>query len=540
MKKIVLLTSFVVLSIFLYVGCKKYDEKFMPKSELNNSEPPVVLGNIKGKIILPTSSTLNVNSFKVETPVATSTVTDSTFDVQAYVSEFNSLLVVDNSSKVILMGYDYPEQSDKSISITTTSLALVMNTPAVLSLSKVGKLALIDRIKTDANFQELKNEVEANVLLNKDLFDTTNTVLFQKIEVLLTSASNKKGRSISDAVLFQQLEPNNNFKFYNDGTRVISSVVGVYKDNQRIKEIVVEGINFMPTSIQDITSLDFAAVSSPPAPIYYSLTGNGQYEFKARTGRPDSYENSIEFENAFLLNIQKMSLGLLKPFLPKLKSNSLSCFVKPSKIIYDLYKIKNYDITALTFEVVQQMLSNAEEIEQCINGNTNLFNSSYFPSMQKYFKRLELLFLPASAFNQTLFGIQWATIKPSLDKCFIKFNDTIVPCYIPVSAKFNGVESYGATTYGIINDWATNEFYIEIMMNGFGQLRLRFPDAVGIHTNKTMQLDAFQIGNYNSPSNTIEVISADTFYIKGRFNGILVGPDTLIVSEGIFNIQRRS
>lgn len=542
MKKTILVTTLVIVSIFLYVGCRKYDENLMPKGNNGNEEAPAVLGNINGKVILPVNSTVNVNSLDVVSPIDSSIIAGSTFNLKAYTSEFSTLLVSNGSGDIILMGYDYPEKADRNITVSSTALAFVMNTPIVLSLSKEGKLALIQRIKADANFQNLENEIEAQVLANKNLFDSTNTTLFQSIETLLSSASNKKSRSINDAVLFQQLEPKDNFKFYNDGSRVISTVVGVYKNGQRINdhEIVVDGINFMPTSIQDITSLNFAAASAPPDPIYYTLTGNGDYAFKARTGRPDSYENSVDFKNAFLLNIQNLSVGLLEPFLPNLKKNNVHCFVKLSQDVYDLYQLNNYNIYELTFEVIRQTLSNAKDIEICMNGNANLFNSSYFSKMSKYFERLDLLFLPGSAFNQTLFGIQWSTIHPSLDKCFYKSNDTILPCdsYIAASAKFNGVESLGATSYSYVYNSTTNELNFEIMMTGFGMLRLQFPDAVGLYANKTMQLDAFQIGTYTSLSNTIEVISESSTNIKGRFNGVLVGPNNINVTDGIFNIQR--
>lgn len=295
------------------VSCKKEMETQQPLTE-----PGIVLTSLSGVIELPSGSPRDVNKLTIMTSVAKGTIAAGRYQVSTLKDEFTTQIATDASGEPVLMGYSYPGQTDFTINAQSTVLAMLMNCAAVYALSPAGKKNTISKIVTSPAFAAATQEVERLLRTpNIALFDTTNAVLSSRVGALFTAASRRGTATLGPAVLINQ--GGREVAFTNAGVP-FWNVIGVYKDGQKLQQMVVDGQNFLPNSLVDL----FAIVISPPSPVpvNYHLVGDGRFDIRVRSGRPSLNALGTEQVSAMTINIAQGALLVLSGLMPEIKPNS--------------------------------------------------------------------------------------------------------------------------------------------------------------------------------------------------------------------------
>ena len=120
--------SICLFATLLFHSCKK--------NETENADQEAKIDRVSGNIILPSGSNINLNALVVNSPIDTSGVNGGKYNINAYVSEPSTLLVINPTGNVVLMGYIDPNDTSRAISVHSTALALVMSTPATFAYQK--------------------------------------------------------------------------------------------------------------------------------------------------------------------------------------------------------------------------------------------------------------------------------------------------------------------------------------------------------------------------------------------------------------------
>jgi hypothetical protein len=386
-------------------------------------------GIISGKVILPAGSSISVNSLSTYSSLEQTPVKDGSFSVKSFPEELTTQLVLNPSGEVLLMGLHYPGQTDRSISATSTALALVLNTKVALFLSDEGKQALAAKVQAAPEFSALVREVEASVKANRPLFDTTNTALMQSLSTLFQKAALK----MADVQGYPPVGVNQAGKelsFINN-SRAHSSVVGIYKDNVRLQKIVVEGLQYFPTSVSEALN-GYGGVSADPIMHNYTMPGDGRYEIRIRTGQPGADDGTPEHREAFYENLALFSFHLLGTFMPGLdpkstcsKKTILTNLLNIFQAVPDIIQSKSVAAAVYTAESVA-FQSVGEILSKC---NTP-FNGNYFKAVAKYFNLIDKTFsMAGGAANTTVFALHWTASDAVTDQCMSLAGTTVTHCF---------------------------------------------------------------------------------------------------------------
>jgi hypothetical protein len=299
------------LILFLLFSCNK----------TSNEDADQVLpqeGIISGAIELPAGSSIPPGTLQVQTPIETGTVNNNSYSVTAFLNQHTTEFVVNSNQEVVMMGYHYPGQKDPNISATSSALALVMNSQSILFLSEAGKKTMVQKVLADSKFPALVSAVENSIKANKNLLDETNQDLLQKMSDVYTSASLRvREIQATEAVTWNKV--GNALYFQNNG-RAHKSVIGIYKDGSRIKKLVVDGVQYVPTSVSEVFN-GYGGTSADPVQYPFTFVGDGGYEIKLRTGKPGAGDGTAEHSEAFYENLGLISFNVMSTFYPLLNSN---------------------------------------------------------------------------------------------------------------------------------------------------------------------------------------------------------------------------
>jgi hypothetical protein len=142
--------------IFLLFGsCSLFEDK----KDDNPNDKLFGGKEIRAKIKLPEGLTaFDPETLKVVSNIGSSPVNKGQF-VLGTNGEFTAYFASYSNSEVAMMGYSYPGSTDLDISPRSTALAMVMMTPAVMSISAEGKKALIAKVQNDTAFVLLESEI---------------------------------------------------------------------------------------------------------------------------------------------------------------------------------------------------------------------------------------------------------------------------------------------------------------------------------------------------------------------------------------------
>ncbi|GEM_PF-2025174 len=413
---------FLSLSLYL-AGCKK-DSK---NSTATPSETPVKPEPITGHIELPSGSAISLNTLKVLSPIAETNVSQSTYNIDAFTQAYNTTMLTNTEGKVLMMGYNIPGQTTTTISVKSTALALLMNTPIALSLSQTGKEALIKKVQEDAELVNLEMEVRLSVEAGMDLFDTTNTALVNELKNALINAGSFKTMVTEPPILFNQ--NGRDLKFYNDG-KLFTTAVGIYKDQILIEDFLVEGVKAYPNSISDILSGGGWGTGTQLVK-EFRMEGDGDFELKMRTGLIGYDDGSDEYDKALFANCKQIAIYILEPFLPNLKlGGNKDCIYQLTLDIYDYVNtIPNINGASGVQLASRAAMDFVENITSCLK--QELPHLPFFSNMSRYYKFIEKrLSVFGNAANISALTAQWIYYDEAFDTCYSVMANNIDECIV--------------------------------------------------------------------------------------------------------------
>lgn len=414
----------VLLSFLLFFSCNENREETSPdENAITKTEI------IKGKVIAPAG--INTTTLSVVSPVEVGKITEEGYTVKSFSNNFNTQIIQNAEQKVLLLGYSYPGQTNFDISSRSTALALIMNTEAGLFLTNEGKKQLINLTLSDPDFNKLAAQIQNSASSNRNLFDTTNVELMQALKAVVENV-------IPQGDIFRTSETptsesvnifnsGKNFIFNNSGS-AITSVVGIYKDQERLQQFVVDGLAFAPTSVGDVFSNP--GIYGEPVDHPYALPSDGEYQIKIRTGRPGTDDNSDEHKKAFYENLGLISSYTLGIFLPNIETQTCN----KKKIATNIINLisAGTDIYAAKSAASAVYMANAavfQSLDDIIGNCNTIFTADYFKSIAGVFTFIDkTLGMAGNAVNLSVFAYQWAKTKPSFDTCYTVTSGVVEKC----------------------------------------------------------------------------------------------------------------
>src|SRR5690554_5463339 len=423
MKTPKLFTTFVFVSAVLLLGCEKSDE--LPDTP--SPEESDQAGNVNGEIIVPTGSTLDPNTLRVLSATDDNPIVSGVFALEVP-GDYTSIYVVNSDDEVVMIGYQYPGKPDNDITPQSTALGILMMSPAALDISGDGKKELVNDILKDPNFPSLLVEVEQSIASGKPLFDTTNVALLNTVGILFQSAAFRLNATQQELPV-NMFGSGRNYTFNNSGT-AYSTIIGVYKDDEHLEKITVEGLKMVPTSLTELWT-GYGGASGSPVDYDYSLVGDGDFTFKFRTGKPGFGDGSPEHDEAFKENLAQFSLSLVLTVLPI--TPIPGCYLTIKNNVYNTVSAvsgissnSNVGMGTVLFTVAQLTLNNISSLVECAGAQ---LRQNWFSSLLQQFNFIQKAFgVLSNGANTTLFGTQWALSESVVDVCFSASGTEVDAC----------------------------------------------------------------------------------------------------------------
>ncbi|MBC3759924.1 hypothetical protein H7U19_16040 [Hyunsoonleella sp. SJ7] len=439
-----------LFTLLIFLGCSKDD---------NNVEDSSITGTIK----LPIGSQINSDLLQVNSFAGNSEVTDNNYSVDINELETNFLYVTDQTDKVILMGFNYPNQTDFTIDSESTLIAMFMSLPLSQTLTTQGKIDLLNSLKQGPNFESLKIELEQLIAQGISPLDTNqNTFASNFVSFFQQNANKKASIKLNDnpVTIFQQ---NREFIFQNPG-KTYSTYIGIYKDNQRLESIKLDRVTFVPTSISEIfqsildnITNDVDIVESP----YTLPADNGDYEIRIRTGRQFSNQGDYEAALALGANIKDIAMDIFLDLIPSKNGSNLQCaqalagnFETFLGSVDDFQNINSVqDILTFTYNKILAFITTSENVFfGCNPPNSSI--SILIESIQDKISWLKWVGIIGSSGNLSIAAYQWFTDDAIIDKCYSVNGNDVQECENQIdivgtwSLNDNGITCSSGQEYG--------------------------------------------------------------------------------------------
>ncbi|SHN43695.1 hypothetical protein [Chitinophaga sp. CF418] len=243
-----------------------------------------------GKVILPAGSSINPASLSVLSVNEVSKVMDGQY-------KMDSLSPRNANDEALMMRYNYPGNENGDISAQSTAIALLMNMPAVQTLTEQAKLSLIKNIASSPDFTSLVGQISTNLMSGRELLDSTNKELLNAFIKLAVTASNLRRDGVFEQPILIH-KAGNNVVFTNNGVAAYYWV-GIYKDGNKITSFSIEAAKLISSSPQDF-AMDAVDLFGGPPSVTYVLKENGEYQIYIRSGR--KLDNLVESRLALVQN----------------------------------------------------------------------------------------------------------------------------------------------------------------------------------------------------------------------------------------------
>ncbi|MCE6991462.1 lipocalin family protein [Dyadobacter sp. CY323] len=426
MKKLLLLSFFY---LFLFsLSCTREVNVQLPG-------PVVEEGQISGRVILPQNTKADTAGLVVLSSVGSSIPVASKFALDT--SGKVSTTVLNNSQgDVLLLGYNYPGQTDYSISSESTALALLMNTLTLRSLSLSGKLEMIEKIKADPAYKELVQQVTMGLQAGRAVTDTTNTEMIQAIATVFKSTTGLRTTATTGYKDPIKITTANTEVLLQNNQVAHTYVAGVYKDNKAVgPKYVIAGRTLFATSLSEAAAGVFGDGYGIPAPVQFTLSGNGEYTIKIRSGKPFAGDETLESRMARNENVHRFLLGILRDIFPiPLDCNEALVESVPATLTSIMAKremaLENANsaavFAALTLEITGEALQSAEDLLEECGGDLDSFK--FLKSVGKTFSLLGIATKFMTAANITAHTNDLFQAKASIDSCFQVVGLKLVKC----------------------------------------------------------------------------------------------------------------
>jgi uncharacterized protein (TIGR02145 family) len=420
-----LLLSVGVLTIY---SCKKEKEDPEPPT----SENPIshTLRPAKGIVVLPAGATINLSGWSVNSGLSVSTMVNDSFNLPEVSTQFSLIFASDENDRERLMGLAYPGQTDFTINSSTTVLAMLMKMPSVISLTPQGQLKLINSIRSSALFNEAVTEFEFAFTQNKDLFDTTNTVLSDKLSALFESASLRIAETNSNSTV-NIIRAGRTVIVQNPG-KPYAQRVGIYRGQELVNSFTLGRYQFFSGSISELIN----AVGNPPEPIQsnpYTFQGDGEFYIKVRTGKPFSGINDDLSKEAFKENMFDVVTDYVSFYLPKKPNAPCLSEIRDWTIsevddYVGLLSQTSGNANSLTSIIYQVAESSVTLIETSASCSSNLGNASFYSKIKKFLRFVNKVKAISQTLNTSLFVYRYLADPAKSDTCFNAQGNIITTC----------------------------------------------------------------------------------------------------------------
>lgn len=397
--------------------------------------PVVEEGQITGKLILPVNTKADTTGLVVLSATGTSIPVASRFAIDT-MGKVSTTVLNNSTGDVLLLGYNYPGQTDYSISSESTALALLMNTLTLRSLSTAGKLEMVKKIKADPAYQELVKQIEAGMQSGRALTDTTNIELIQAIATLFKSSAVLRTTATAGYSNPVKITTTNTEVLLQNNQVAHTYVAGVYKDDKPVgPKYVIAGRTLFATSLAEASAGVFGDGYGIPPPAQFTLSGNGEYMIKIRSGKPFSGDNTLESRMARSQNVYRLLLGILRDIVPlPTDCGTAGAEAVPALLTSIMEKrelaLENAGsaavFAALTLDITGEALQSAEDLLEECGGNLDSFK--FLKSIGKTLSLLGIATKFMTAANITAHTNDLFQAKPAIDSCFQVVGLKLVKC----------------------------------------------------------------------------------------------------------------
>lgn len=431
------LVALLSLISFLILGaissCSKSPDSTPPVVPAPPITPPAG-DKIRGKVMLPSGTNLNVNSLAVYSALEATGINKDSFALTPTGSPFATQLVLNANDEIVMMGYSYPGQPNNDITPQSTALAMLMNAPVIQSLSREGRLETIKNIVSNTSFKTLVQAITDRIIKDKKLLDEGNTdvamaqayaELFAKVAILGTADFRPKPINLTVTGKIIGLQNNGVAHHY---------VAGFYKNNVLQDKKVIKGTQLFASSVLDAVKGVFGSGYSSPDLQQFEMLGDGAYSIKLRSGKPGESDGTTEFREAQKENISHFigqwileNIPLGNECLDKVKENVLRSY----ETITDLPAGNSaQDLGMIFLKLARTTFDNTAGLfESCTNVKDPFKTQKYFRVALTLFKYLDLVGKVGDGMNVSAHVFDLYNSKPAIDTCFQLSGTKINPCF---------------------------------------------------------------------------------------------------------------
>lgn len=453
-------TAALWLLLFFVLACKKpgTGEPTPTPPPAPTQPPPAIPANhVKGKIVLPNGSNVQLAGTVVITPRAEASVQDSSFVIDT-TKHYHSLQILKNAQdKVLMMKYHYPGQPDYDISPRSTAIAMVMTSPIMHNIRKDNRATVINAIVKDTSFNTLVQQVTTTIQSGKFPTDTTNNALVAALKNVFKFTASFK---IMDDQISQnpiKIEKMNGIVQFTNSAACMYRV-GVYKDNQYVKELELKAMQYWPSTWQDLISGRWGLGYSNPDTKSFEIMGNGTYEFRIANGNMFQTSNtSVENRNAQADNLSMAISNIVSFYVPDLFEHS-DCYFTLVERIKSLLSTNIETLSSPSTGAVEALGNYVHNMAlEVMKANTDLLKNCTGVDATKSNRFLIVGKLWAEMVNfvgKTGEGINigtqvvhWANAKTNYSVCYKMANNVLTTCGMTVKVQhdfpgsFNNVEA---------------------------------------------------------------------------------------------------
>nr|WP_295922376.1 hypothetical protein [uncultured Dyadobacter sp.] len=387
--------------------------------------PVVEEGQISGKIILPENTKADTAGLTVLSSVGASIPVASQFAIDTS-GKISTTVLNNRKGDVLLLGYNYPGQTDHSISSESTALALLMNTLTLRSLSAAGKLEMIAKIKTDPAYQKLIDQVALGLQSGRAVTDTTNKELIQAIAAVFKSSTGLRTTQTAGYSDPVKITTANTEVMLQNNHVAHTYVAGVYKDNKPVgPKYVIGGRTLFATNLAEAAAGVFGDGYGIPEPAQFTLSGNGEYTIRIRSGKPLSGDGSVESTMARNENVYRFLLAILRDIFP-LPDGCAPAILESIPDLLGSIMDKKASVLAtanspevfagLALDITGEALEHADELLDECGASDDVFR--FVRSMGRAFSLISLAGDFMTAANITAHTNDLFQAKASIDSCF--------------------------------------------------------------------------------------------------------------------------
>jgi len=433
---------FVLLTL---ITCKK-DRK--DKSPFGPKE-----GQVSGKIFLPSDYKGNPNDCQVITQLSRVEVENNTYVIDTTSSNNTNILLLNEKGELLLMRYNFSGQSNYDISIQSTAEAMVIATPILRTLSDSGRMQILNSLSSRPAFNSLVSEISQNISKGKTFTDTTNSKLVQTFKTLMMDILSNAGNpttngNINTKTLVADLDlitSDDPVGFYREGKKITFInrgvaayyTIGIYRNDKKIREMTLSGIDFVPTSVFDI----YKAIKAPDTTLSqqtFTFEDDGQYKIKIRSGRLGADDKSDEWSEAFKVNITHILLSDILPLI-NIKGACVAPILNKAKDVisssYSYNKLNSSDISEQSIFIYGLFKGSydafSQIIKECLTGSAAEQTNRYLIALKSYVNFLDLAGRIGTTLNlgHHLYSLQHT--KAAYDLCYEVKEDKVSVCKPP-------------------------------------------------------------------------------------------------------------